>query len=297
MKTRRMSLLALMTVLAPLSAAAQGGTDIYLARIDTAGATFTLSTPQNITARAGYDNQPQFMADGRALLFTVAHDDGQTEIHRYETESGRTVRVTRTAESEYSATPLPDGGFSAVRVERDSTQRLWRFRADGAAVAPLLDLAPIGYHAWLDQQTLVLFVLGDPPTLQLADTRTGAVRVLAERIGRSLHRIPGSMRASFVQRVDSTLHIAAYDPANGAFSVIAGSPPAAGTDDVPWTEADHAWMPDGTLVAARGKRIYLHGTAGWREIAHLRELPGSITRIAVSPDGATIAFVVDEPGR
>ena len=297
MKTGRMSVVALLAWTAPLSAAAQTGTDIYLARIAGTGAALTLSAPQNITARAGYDNQPHFTADGRALLYTVAHDDGQTEIHRFEIEPGRTLQVTRTAESEYSATPLPDGGFSAVRVEQDSTQRLWRFRADGTAVAPVLDLAPVGYHAWLDEHTLVLFVLGQPSTLRIADTRTGGVRILAERIGRSLHRIPGSGRASFVQRVDSTLHIAAYDPVDGGFTVLAGAPPAAGADDVPWTEADHAWMPDGTLVAARGKRMYLHGPGGWRAIAHFPDLPGSITRIAVSPDGAAIAFVVDEPSR
>ncbi len=71
--------------------------------------------------------------------------------------------IASNPESEYSATPLPDGsGLSVIRVEADSTQRLWRFDMDGANGSVVLeDVAPVGYHAWADQRTLVMFVLGE----------------------------------------------------------------------------------------------------------------------------------------
>src|SRR5688500_15393910 len=100
--------------------AAQAGADIYLAPIRMRDGWVAIGTPRNITNRAGYDNQPAFTADGKALLFTSRIDDAQTEIYRYYLRNRKTVRVTNTPESEYSATPLADGGFAVIRVEADS---------------------------------------------------------------------------------------------------------------------------------------------------------------------------------
>ncbi|MCG8556033.1 MAG: hypothetical protein MJD61_12215, partial [Proteobacteria bacterium] len=147
----------------------------------------------NLTDRDGYDNQPFFTPDGKALLYTSARD-GQTEIYRITLATRTPERVTETPESEYSPTMLPNGdGFSTIRVEADGTQRLWRFDLNGENPALVLDaVKPVGYHAWADGHTLALFVLGDPPTLQQADTRTGRADTLAYGIGRSIHRVPGA---------------------------------------------------------------------------------------------------------
>ena len=100
-----------------------------------------------------------------------------------------------------------------MRVERDSTQRLWRFPTDGSAPSLVLrDVKPVGYFAWLDSVTLALFVLGNPNTLQIADTRTGVARVVTSNIGRSLQRVPGGRRASFVQRDGATWILKTVDP-------------------------------------------------------------------------------------
>ena len=58
----------------------------------------------------------------------------------------------------------------------------------------LENVKPVGYHAWADDHTLALFVLGQPATLQLADTRTGTARTIASDIGRSIQRIPANRR-------------------------------------------------------------------------------------------------------
>src|SRR6185503_1782415 len=162
----------------------------------------------NITSNPGYDNQPSFTPDGRGILFTSVRGGGtQTDIYKYDIASKQIAQVTNTPESEYSATVTPAGTMSVVRVELDEakTQRLWQFDADGRNPRLVLEnVKPVGYHAWSDDHTLALFVLGQPATLQVADTRSGAAVTLASDIGRSLQPIRGAQAGaasiSFVQR-------------------------------------------------------------------------------------------------
>src|SRR5206468_3714365 len=101
-------------------------TDIYLYRLSRSLVPFRQRLI-NITNRPGYDNQPSF--DGPAILYTSIRN-GQADIYRF--EDGIHAPVTSTPESEYSAALTPDGNaITVVRVERDSTQRLWRFPKDG----------------------------------------------------------------------------------------------------------------------------------------------------------------------
>src|SRR5205085_5230181 len=115
----------------------------------------------------GYGNQPSFLPDSRAILYTSRREDGQSDIYRYDIGSAATTGVTTTPESEYSATVMPGGRrFSVIRVEKDSTQRLWSFALDGSDPRIVVEsLKPVGYHAWLDATTLAMFVLGSPNAL------------------------------------------------------------------------------------------------------------------------------------
>src|SRR5258705_12870036 len=157
------------------TAAPPPDTEIYLAPLSMSGGRLTVGLPVNITSSPGYDNQPSFAPDGRSVLFTSLRGGAQTDIYRYDIAAGRVERVTNTPESEYSPTESPDGAhISVIRVEADGAQRLWRFTMDGTQPELVLaDVKPVGYHAWGDDHTLALFVLGRPATLQIADTRTG----------------------------------------------------------------------------------------------------------------------------
>ena len=198
-----------------------------------------------------------------------------------------------TPEGEYSPTVTPDGAhISAIRVEADGTQRLWRFTLDGRA--PELVLAgvkPVGYHAWADSHTLALFVLGSPATLQLADTGTGAAEILARGINRSVQRIPGGGTISIVARsaagASATLSIQELDPKTKRLTPLVDAVAGA-------READCAWTPDGLLVMAEKDVLYgwKKGDAAWRTLADLGALGlHGVTRIAISPKGDRIAFV------
>lgn len=273
------------------AAPASTGTDVWLAPlVEGEGGVVQIGEPRNLTDREGYDNQPHFLADGD-LLFT-REEGGNTDIWRWDAEADAIARVTETApESEYSPTPLPgSAGFSAVRVEADSIQRLWRFDDQGGGAATILaDIAPVGYHAWVSPDTVALFVLGDPPTLQLASVTTGTGTVLAENIGRSLQRVPGRHAFSYPQRQDdgSTM-LRVYDVATG--EVTDAGPGVDGQDF-------HAWTPSGVLLQASGSRVFFwHSAMGhFMPAADFSTQGLQISRLAVSGDGQWIALVADRP--
>jgi dipeptidyl aminopeptidase/acylaminoacyl peptidase len=282
---------------APPAQRAAPDTEVYLAPLSTTGDQIEVGQPVNVSNNPGYDNQPAFTRDGTAILFTSARRGTQTDIYRYDIESKRVTQVTATPESEYSPTVTPDGGLSVVRVEADGTQRLWRFTSDGHDPRVLLEsIKPVGYHAWADDKTLALYILGQPgtdqpSTLQLASTATGKARTVATDVGRSLAAIPGGHTISFVQRQKAgdqvTLTIMELDPVSG--SVLMLTPAVEGA-----TEADCAWTPVGTLLMAKADRVYSwrRGQSGWREVSGSERLGlRSVTRMAVSPDGKWLAIV------
>ena len=251
----------------------------------------SIGTPTNLTQRPDYDNQPQFVPDGSGFWYTINDpQNDQADIWRYDFATAGVTRVTMSSpESEYSATPLPDGsGISVIRVEADSTQRLWRFDLDGANGAVILpNVAPVGYHAWVDESTLVLFVLGDPATLQRADVPTGQTEVITRNIGRSIQRIPGSDDVSYAQvHEDGTATIMRL--------------PSERTSPEPIAEAVsggdfHAWAPNGSILMASGSVVYAWSLSldEWMPIADFSDLNISISRLAISPDGTQIAMVAE----
>jgi dipeptidyl aminopeptidase/acylaminoacyl peptidase len=285
--SRTVLLFAFCLILAlPAQAQDVPSTDIWLMRLANGPAQPLV----NLTDRPGYDNQPAFTPDGKALLYTAMDSTGQTDIYRIDLGAQTRMRLTHTAESEYSATPMPSGGFSVIRVEGDGTQRLWRFADDGTTPSLLLtDIKPVGYHAWGDTSTLALFVLGDPPTLLVADRTPGRADTLAWNIGRSLHKVPGTHAGSFVQKSETDpWRIQQLDLGTRAITTLAETQPG---------REDYAWLPDGSLLMSDGTALYgwPAGAENWKLIADLSGAGFSdITRLAISPDGAWLALVAAE---
>jgi WD40 repeat protein len=206
---------------------------------------------------------------------------------RYDVANQSTKKVTQTPEGEYSPTPMPDGKhFSVIRVESDGTQRLWKFTMEGTEPTLILEnVKPVGYQAWGDGSTVAMFILGDPPTLQVADTQSNKVEKIAENIGRSLHKIPGQRAISFVHKTtDDEWWIKRLDLASRKASPIVRTLPSS---------EDYAWTPDGTLIMGKDGKLYKYTPdrdQDWLEVVELTGVKG-ITRIAVSPKGDQLALV------
>lgn len=296
------SVIALYVAQAPV--ARQSGppaTEVFVAPLKIAGSQFTIGQPENVSNSPGYDNQPFFTPTGQALFFTSARGEvsskcgtPQTDVYRVDLSSREVARVTETADCEYSPTVMPDGKhLSVIQVEPDGTQRLWKFTIDGRNPTVLLpDVKPVGYHAWLEEQTVALFVLGQPATLQIADLSTGKAQILASDIGQSIQKMPGG-GVSFVQQSgggDSrTLTISRVTMENGT----PVTKPL--TTAVPGARQAHvAWTPDGTLLMAHDGKLHAWkaGETGWRAVADLTSAGlRNVTRLAVSAKGDRIAIV------
>lgn len=286
-------------VSATFAQTAPPSTDIWLAPLQISGNRLSVGTPVNITNRAGYDNQPSFLPNGTGILYTAVQTDPpgpqaptQTDIFLYDLKTKKTTRITRTPESEYSATVIPGRKYlSVVRVEQDSTQRLWRFRMDGTQPMILLtSIKPVGYHAWVDSNTVALFVLGNPPTLQLATISTGLGDIMIGNIGRSLHKVPRKHAVSFVQKVTSEeWWIKQLEVSTRSITPLVRTLPRC---------EDYAWTPGGILLMGQGSKLFSFkpgASKEWTEVADFssQKIRG-ITRIAVSPRGDWIAFVAIE---
>ena len=271
-------------------------TDVYLVSLADPAA-WTAESVTNISAAPGYDNQPSFMRDSRSVLFASGRAGGQTDIYRYWIADRKLTQLTTTAESEYSPTVVPAGnGFSVTQVEADSTQRLWQFsfaaRAGGGLEPSVVlpDVKPIGYHAWVDADTVMVFVLGQPATLQRASPGSALTETVAEGIGRSLVAIPGTRAVSFTTRDENGVWwIKRYDADTREVRTLIHAVEGGG-------EPHTAWSRDGRLFMASGTRVFSwkEGAADWSPVGDLAAAPvKDVSRLAVSPDGRWLAFVAE----
>lgn len=264
--------------------------EIFLVSLSRSAGRLAATGARNITNRPGYDNQPNWSRDGNTLFFTSVREGEQADIYRLNPSSnGAPVRVTLTSpESEYSATPMPGrNAISVIRVERDSTQRLWSVPLDGSTSTVVLErIKPVGYHTWANDTLLALFVLGSPNTLQLASTTTGRGDTIVTSIGRSLHTTRDG-QVSFVHKVSNEeWWLTLLNPKTKEQRRLVRMPNRV---------EDYSWTPDGVVLAGEGsvlKQFDPRRGGDWEAVTDLAHfgLTG-ITRLAVSPRGDAIAVV------
>jgi dipeptidyl aminopeptidase/acylaminoacyl peptidase len=258
-------------------------TEVYLASLST-GASPAVSGPLvNVSQSPGYDNQPSYVPDGRAVLFTSDRVDRQTDIFRYDLSSKSLTRLTHDPENEYSPLVMPDGrSFSVVH---GAEQSVWSYDLDGTKGHLLYQhKGKIGYHVWIDATHVGIFVLGDqgqPATLQLADISSGETVVIASSIGRSLLMRPKTGTLTFVDKSQRDRWLVKeLDPATRSVITLVETP--AGSEDFAWDPVS------GDLLMASGTTILgwapLQPGRGWQPLGDLAsEGVTKITRLAVSP--------------
>jgi tricorn protease-like protein len=273
---------------------AQTGSEIILFDLKVKKGKVVLSNPKNITKHPGYDNQPSFHTDQPYIYYSSFNDEGRSDIRRYNMNDSSTVNITTTNEREYSPTLTPDKQFLSCIIQRDNgAQDLGKYPVDGGEAALILDSLIIGYHVWVDNSHLGLFVLGGegkPNNLHYMRLPTKKDTVLAIGIGRSLHKIPGERSFSFIQNGESENKIMKFNTQTQKISEIAATMNKG---------QDIAWTQDGKILTSDGTKLYFitaKKPKGWMpvEIEEGSSLLKSVTRIAVNAKGDKIAVVVAE---
>ena len=280
---------------------------IVTAQLDLAAGRVTDVT--NITPGQGANFQPSFTRDGKAILF-ASDRSGSNNVYRHDLATGETQALTATPHNLYSPTPLPDGsGFSAIRVvdadpaygiERKQPS-LWRFGWDGQEIGPVVPVMRVGYHAWVDEHRLALFIFDDVPERNahravLFDRRTAVSTTLTDKPGRSLGRTADGRRALFVDQTDPAhWRLCAQAAGDTQAQVLAETPVGPAGEKDPQRSQYFAALPDGSVIMARGTLLLRwsgKAGAGFEPLADLPQVGGVIRNIAASPDGSRLAFSV-----
>jgi hypothetical protein len=276
------------------------GFDIYVGDLILQDNRLEVSHLKALTNRAEYDNQPLFLPEGDSLLYTSAQTHNkleQTDSMFVSLESGEVLNLTKSSESEYSPTLMPNGkSFSVIRAANDQ-QKLWRYplhpRKQSAVPASelLTTLNPVGYHAWIDDNRVLLFVLGEPNTLQLADVRFQTNQVLDQNIGPSLFAIPHTSLMSYTASVGEEDNIQwqlkSYHPETEQIELLSILPKGA---------YYYAWAGNGYAIAAVDSRLMQWDRAnvdkGWRLFADVSDVcPKGVTRLTTNSQSSKIALV------
>jgi hypothetical protein len=270
---------------------AQPGTEILLFDVKTKNGKMILSNPRNITNHIGYDNQPSFHPEKPIIYYASANDEGRTDIVQYNYKTNKHKAITKSDEREYSPTVTPDKKFISCILQRDSgAQDLVKYPIEGGDPQVLIDDEIVGYHVWIESNKVLVFTLPQPFKLLQIDLEKKTKFVVAENIGRSLHRIPKEDAISYTQKVaDNHFNILRYNPTDNTRVVI--------SSELRNSDGDMCWTSSGKILATLGNKIIMLDELenSWKEVELRSEnKTNGFTRLTMSPDGKTLAVVVME---
>ncbi len=254
----------------------------------TSDSTFDFTKPKFLTEfnASGYNNHPSFFSNKELFISCRLPGESQPDLYALDLEQLTKTQVTKTPEGEYSPFRMPDFySFSAVRMEiagKDTVQRLWQFPVDrlsnGQPVFKYLN--KIGYYQWLNSRQVVLFLVGNPNQLVVAETFNDRLTPIATNPGRCFRMLPDGSLAFVLKSDFDTWKIVKRKP------MARDTEPGLIIETLPGSE-DFAVLPDGALLMGQGSRLYKFKEGldeDWVQIADLRFYNiRQITRLAVSP--------------
>lgn len=238
-----------------------------------------LTDPRIITSDNlnGYNNQPSWFSDDE-IHITQQKKNGQlTNLIRYDLDNERRSMFTKTSRAEYSPTLTPDGQHvSCIRVEADGTQVLWQYPLDRSHGGKriLTHIQDIGYHLWINETELVLFIVGSPHQMIHANTLNENTTVITSKIGRCFGKLSSGEILFVYKYTDDIWHLKAYIPSTGRSRFVAET--VSGSEDFTILEDD-------TLVMGSGSKLYqlVSPYQSWEEIGDLQTYDiHQITRLA-----------------
>jgi WD40-like Beta Propeller Repeat len=286
--------LLILYLLFPVFLNAQPSTDILLFTVSLHNNEPVISGATNITNHKGYDNQPSFHPTQPLLYYASFNDSGRSDIKYYNYKTKQTVLFTNTNEREYSPTLTPDGKFISCIIQRDNgAQDLGKYPINGGAPLVLVNNLKVGYHYWITESSLLLFILDDSVSNSLRhyNLLTKKDSVLLKNPGRCIQNIPGQNAISFVEKKSKEEWLLKkYDNKTGAISNITTC--LTGREDYCWLNSNIVLMSNGNLF------FYLNITnsKGWQpvKIEMANTSFKGITRLAYQKKSNLLAVAMNE---
>lgn len=233
-------------------------TDIWLFKLVKKDGKYSYSKPLNMTNRAGYDNQPSFTPDGKYVIYVSVDSSQQADIYQYSISKKVHTNLTKSKVSEYSPTILPGcEGFSAVVVEKDSAQRIWQFNLDGTFNRIVHENTDsIGYHTWLNADTLLYYKLTEPHSLRVLDLKTNKDVWICDHPSRSFKKIGNNSKFIYAIKDSISTQFRIYDPTLKESKVYT---------TYPSINEDFIWHPELGLIKSENADLlkYNDQTKNW----------------------------------
>lgn len=274
-------------------------TDIFIGDLSFGNGAPSVSNLKNATARAGYDNQPSFLAGQAAFYYVAEGESGKTDIFLYDVARDASQPLfTSTDRSEYSPKEAPGGGVSYIQENpAGDVTRVHRRMPGAEDGSPVADFAPLGYYAWLDGgAALGVYYRSEPGSLYRVDVASGATTLLHEKIGRALQADAKGETLWFTEIIDEeklSFRLMSYQSKSGAVAALFDLPEGA-QDFAICFDRDGAAAG---IFSAVGGSLYwrpFNKKDGWSEVAALSGISNA-TRIAISSDNRRIAIVGERP--
>ena len=286
-------ILLILLIFSTLSLFAQvKGSEVYMFDLNVQKKGIQIKNPINISNHSGYDNQPFIDKTNNCIYYTSLSNDGTTNFMKYDLVDKGTDTFINSTASLYSATLTPDAKFiSCIYTPDTNTQYLAKYSLDTKEPIFLIKDLVIGYHVWVNNHALLLFVLGKENSLHYYDLITKKDTILSKNIGRSLHKIPGKNACSYVQYTsDKERNLMMLDLATMKSSVLI---------KLFEEHEDVTWSTDGMLFTNDGKDLYFSKPFKlntWEKVELHTDgikLEG-ITRMQIDPDRKFIVLVASE---
>lgn len=255
--------------------------NLYQFTITEKASGYSVLYPKFLTAfnKNGYNNQPSFISDFDLYLTSNYGDNGSTEVIKLNLFENKLTRVTSTKQYEYSPTAANKNYFSTVRVENDKktqTLTLYPNNMDSSPRRFLPELDNVGYHTWISDSEVALFLVDESQdhVLAIGNVYDDSVSQIVSGIGRTL-KFDGGHKLFFIHKSVDKWFIKEYNTETRKIRTV--------IETIESVE-DFELLRNGTFICGKGSKLYFYnkGTAGWTVITDLKDYGiESISRIAI----------------
>jgi len=246
------STLLFLLLLGAITACAQQS-DLYLFDFVQDGEKWHLENPRFLSGfnPGGYTNQPEFI-DPYRLLVSVgdAASPAETDLYEINLRKETCLRITQTADREYSPVLTTQGMVQCVLVDvaNDDAQIIWEYPFDrsNGGQAYLPEAKDVGYFVDLGTSTAV-FEVGSPNKLFLYNRDTGAKKFISNQIGRTLKRTSGGQLAYVHKFSDAYWYLKLYDLETSRTTILKKTLPECEYFEI---------LPDDSFIMAWKSKLY-----------------------------------------